>query len=166
MEFPFNTEKSTENSHLRPPDFASASTRRKSPLEPLKIAGKTRLQAVGFNGSRVASHGFSSLSGFSGLTGHGFKLLGSAGAPQSPDSGSGCRSWRIGPPWAHGLTGSFPGFLSLGSRALFLSYGPSVSLSPSSHLSFYQTRSLSISRSLYLYTLTLSVRVLGGRKKK
>jgi len=27
MEFPFNTEKSTEKSHLRPPDFASASTR-------------------------------------------------------------------------------------------------------------------------------------------
>jgi hypothetical protein len=64
MEFPFNTEKSTEKSHLRPLDFASASTLQKSPLEPPKIAEKTRLQAVGFNGSRVVSHRFSGLSGF------------------------------------------------------------------------------------------------------
>ncbi len=73
MEFPFNTEKSIEKSHLRPPDFASASTRWKIATGTTENRRKNqtssrRIQRVTGRESRVLG----SL-GFSGLTGRGVR---------------------------------------------------------------------------------------------
>jgi hypothetical protein len=54
----------------------------------------SRVQRVTGSGSGSGSRGF----GWVAHTGHGLKPLGSAGAPPSSNFGSGCRSWRIGPP--------------------------------------------------------------------
>jgi hypothetical protein len=69
------------------------------------------LEGCGSHGSR------SRVLGFSGLTGRGFKLLDSAGAPPSPDFSPSRRSWRIGSSRVvgHGFYGfrvlSLPGHL-------------------------------------------------------
>jgi hypothetical protein len=91
-------------------DLCSAGRRRKSPLEPLKIAGKTRLQAIGFNGSRVASHGFSGLSGFLGS-----QVAGSSSwvPPELLNPRILVLAADHGGSDLPGLTGSFLGFLSL-----------------------------------------------------
>jgi len=112
------------------------SVRRLFPQSPEMDSSRrnTRLQAVGFRGL----HGFE-------LTGRGsrlrvfvVRLLGSAGAPPSPDSSLGRRSWRIGSSWvqraasgpfrieAHLTDPLFPVTLSLGS--LPLSPGLSLTL--------------------------------------
>jgi len=119
------------------------SVRRLFPQSPEMDSSRrnTRLQAVGFRGLRVlgcGSHRFE-------LTGRGsrlrvfvVRLLGSAGAPPSPDSSLGRRSWRIGSSWvqraasgpvrieAHLTDPLFPVTLSLGS--LPLSPGLSLTL--------------------------------------
>jgi hypothetical protein len=140
MEFPFNTEKS----HLRPPDFAYASTRRKSPLEQSKIAEKTRLQAIRFNGSQVVSHGLLGLLGFLGL-----RVAGSSSLVPSE-----LLNRRILVLAAdHGGSGSLgSGSDSIShSRSLCLSLGISLSLSLSPDLYFSLSLSHSLTRSLSLF---------------
>jgi hypothetical protein len=62
---------------------------------PLAVAGK-HPREPGSGSFELLSHGSGSrVLGFSGLTSHGFKLLGSTGAPQSLDFSPGRRSWRI-----------------------------------------------------------------------
>jgi hypothetical protein len=86
-----------------------------------KSAGKVaenRFEEPGLLLGSGGSHGSRSrVLGFSGLTGRGFKLLDSAGAPPSPDFSPSRRSWRIGSSRVvgHGFYGfrvlSLPGHL-------------------------------------------------------
>jgi hypothetical protein len=158
MEFPFNTEKS----HLRPPDFAYASTRRKSPLEQSKIAEKTRLQAIRFNGSQVVSHGLLGLLGFLGL-----RVAGSSSLVPSE-----LLNRRILVLAAdHGGSGSLgSGSDSIShSRSLCLSLGISLSLSLSlpisTFLSLYLTLSLDLFHS-FSVAVSVCVRREAGEMKK
>jgi hypothetical protein len=173
MEFPFNTEKSIEKSHLRPLDFASTSTPRKSPQEPPKITGKTRLQAVGFNGSRVVSHGFSSFTNDrhqNWTSGHSRVLH---DRPKIGLVSTGIALPRRILVLATGIAHlgrrvtAFSRFVSLPLNLSWVLSLPSASLPQqiSLYLRFSFSPNLSVS-SLCLYSLTLSVRVLGGRKKK
>lgn len=151
-----------ENCVLRPPDFASASTSRKSPLKPPKIAKKIRLQAVGFNGSRVASHGFSGLSGFLGLAGRGsrswvpLELLNRRILVLAADHGGSDLPW-IPPP---APSSSRVSLLSLPS---FISLNLSISLSLISlHLSLSVSH---LSRSHSLRSLCISSEEKTRRRK-
>jgi len=118
------------------------------PLIPLEIALKDR---VFFSGRTGRGSHWSRLRvlGFSGLTGSGFKPLGSARAPPSPDFSPSRRSWRIGPPLGCGYSGSPPpDLISHPPDLIFRSLPLKLSLSPISLLSFPLSLSTSLSLSV------------------
>jgi len=127
--------------------------------------------------------------GFSGFLGYGSCRVWPKNPLEPPDFDYDRRSWRIGPPWAHGYTGSFPGcwvlthgFVScrahrrqpIGNRVMAppeiglrfsLSVSLSLSASLSQHLSvsllFVPRVSLSFELSLSL-SLSISLSLLSS----